>query len=182
MGPHSEAVSFWASSLLSRAVRGFSILAALARSDLWRLFQLLLSDAPFPGSQHRPELIRLQHQLDSRGNLCTSLRSSAYVGLASTCSNVSGPLPAISAASASLTVGATRLFGFLLPALQPGNFLKALSWGNSRAHFVSFHSLRGCWPVLPHVQCLKTVALYLCSLLVSFKVLSFTLKPSTTME
>lgn len=183
---------FWVSSLSPCVGRGFSILAALALSDLWRLFQLLLSDAPFPGSQHRPELAdqAAASAEDSRGNLCTPLGLCLRRSLLclqqcfwSSALQSQLPRPPWLPNSVSLTVGATRLcLGSSSPALQPGNFLKALNWGNSRAYFVSFHSLRDCWPVLPDVQCLKTVALYLCSLLVSFKVLSFTLKSSITLE
>ena len=59
------------------------------------------------------------------------------------------------------------LFAFHLREPQTGNCLLAVKWLNSRAQLVCFFSFRNHSPMLPLVQCLKTVAPFLLFLLFS---------------
>lgn len=58
---------------------------------------------------------------------------------------------------------------FLLPALQTGHPLQAVSWGNCRAHLICFPSPRDHFPLLLDVQYFKTIASHILS---SFLVVS----------
>ena len=55
------------------------------------------------------------------------------------------------------------LFAFPVPALRLANWLQAVNRGNYRVHLVCFSSLRDLCPVLPIVQCLQTIVLYILS-------------------